>query len=48
MTTTMKQGIYRELIQDGEEFFDEPITKTLRAAVIPPGNLDNIILCFRP
>jgi len=31
-----------------EEFFDKPITQTFHAAVIPRGNLDDIMLCFRP
>ena len=43
----MQQGIYRELIQYGEEFFNEPIAQTFRAAVIPRGNLNDVILCFR-
>jgi len=44
----MKQRIYRELIQYTKEFFDKLITNTFHAAVIPRGNLDNIIRCFRP
>ena len=47
MTPAVKQRIHAELIEHRQEFFDKSVTKTFAAAVIPRGNLDNVILYFR-
>lgn len=39
----MKQRIYAELIEHRQEFFDKFVTKTFATAVIPRGDLDNVI-----
>src|SRR6185295_5405557 len=48
MTSAMKQRIYSEFIQYGQDFFDESIPKTFATTVVPRRNLDDIILRFRP
>lgn len=48
MSPAMKQRIYCEFIENSQEFFDESISKTFAVAVIPRGNPDYVILCFRP
>jgi hypothetical protein len=47
MAAAVKQWVYRELIKHFQEFFDKSVTKTLVAAFIPRGDLDNVILCVR-
>jgi len=44
----MYQRIDRKLVEHRQEFFDKSVAKIFAAAVIPRGNLDCVILCFRP
>jgi hypothetical protein len=47
ISTATEPRIYGKLIEERQEFVHKPVTKTFAAAVIPRGNLDNVVLCFR-
>ena len=48
MSTTMQQGIDRKFVEHIQELFDKSVAKIFAAAFVPSGNLDYVILCFRP
>lgn len=47
MTTAVKQRIYCEFVEHGEKFFDKSIAQAFAPAVVPSGDLDNVVFCFR-
>ena len=44
----MKEWVCREFVHDAQHFFDEPFAEAIAAAVVPCGDLDNVVFYLRP